>query len=112
VQCTILLSCHCAGGWLRADDELEQRLAALRRAKGATPDKEGAKAKKRAPSSSNGSSSSPVPKKGVQGPGFLCPWWQTGCATSSADTVMSVDTPSHAFELYALLRDPFACAAA
>lgn len=45
------------------DDELEQRLAALRRAKGATPDKEGAKAKKRAPSSSNGSSSSPVPKK-------------------------------------------------
>jgi hypothetical protein len=38
------------------DDGLEQRLAALRRAKGATPDGEGAKAKKRAPTSSTSSS--------------------------------------------------------
>lgn len=38
------------------DDGLEQRLAALRRAKGATPDGEGAKAKKRAPPSSTSSS--------------------------------------------------------
>lgn len=56
---------HACGWRSAADDELEQRLAALRRAKGATPDKEGAKAKKRAPTSSSSSSSS-SPKKGAQ----------------------------------------------
>lgn len=45
------------------DAELEQRLAALRRAKGATPDGEGSKAKKRTAASSSSSSSSK--KQGV-----------------------------------------------
>lgn len=46
------------------DDELEQRLAALRRAKGATPDKEGTKGQKKRPANaSSSSSSSSSPKK-------------------------------------------------